>query len=120
MPAAVIGQSLAGEPVTQPLQSLTLIVVIKPACDGCRDFVHSDLAELSLVPVIIVSAQPDLNGEWAGARQRVIVAPEVLADLDIRWPPCYVLVDPVGQRIVTEGVVFNAAQVAVEIAPFLV
>jgi hypothetical protein len=42
----------------------------------------------------------------------------VLAALDIRWPPFYVLIDPASRRVVTEGVVFDAAQVARETARF--
>jgi hypothetical protein len=48
-----------------------------------------------------------------------VVAPDVLKELEIRWPPFYVLVDPQERRVITEGVVFAPAQVASEIASFL-
>lgn len=119
VPTQIAGHTLDGDAVTLSLEALTLIVAIKSSCDGCHDFVHSDLDELSGVAVIVVSAGGDPDGEWTNAVQRVIVAPQTLAALDIRWPPFYVLVDPLMKRIVTEGVVFAPAQVAREIAPHL-
>jgi hypothetical protein len=101
------------------LVGLTLIVAVKQNCDGCRDFIFSELHELSSVPVLILSATGDDNDEWTNARQHVIVAPQMLQELDIRWPPFYVLVDPEQRLVVTEGVVFGPAQVAKEIASYL-
>jgi hypothetical protein len=115
----VTGRTLDGDEVTRTLDGLTLIVAIKQSCDGCLDFVTSALDELGHVAVIIVSATIDLNGEWVGAKHEVVVAPELLVELGIRWPPFYVLVDPGNGRVVTEGVVFAPSQVAEEIAPYV-
>jgi hypothetical protein len=101
------------------LDGLTLIVAVKQSCDGCIDFIFSELNELSDVAVLILSATGDVNGEWSDSRQQVIVAPQLLQELDIRWPPFYVLVNPEQRLVVTEGVVFAPAQVAKEIAPYL-
>ena len=79
----------------------------------------SDLNELSDVPVLILSNTGDDNGEWSDSLQQVIVAPQMLKELDVRWPPFYVLIDPEQRLVVTEGVVFGPAQVAREIASFL-
>jgi hypothetical protein len=111
--------SLRGEKEVRKLEGLTLIVAIKQTCDGCRDFVFSELEELRDTPVVIVSATSDLHDEWAGAVQSILVAPDALKELDIRWPPFYVLVDPQERRVVSEGVVFAPQQVASEIKPFL-
>jgi hypothetical protein len=118
-PTSISGHTLSGESVTHEMSGLTLVVAVKTSCDGCRDFVHSDLEELSDVTVLIVSATNDLTGEWDGAVQQVIVAPEALTALDVRWPPFYVLVSPDEQRVLVEGVVFGPAQVAAEIAAYL-
>jgi hypothetical protein len=101
------------------LVGLTLVVAIKQSCDGCRDFIFSELNELSSVPVLILSATGDNNGEWGDSLQQVIIAPQLLSDLDVRWPPFYVLIDPEQRLVVTEGVVFGPAQVAREIGSFL-
>jgi hypothetical protein len=101
------------------LVGLTLVVAIKQSCDGCRDFIFSELSELSDVPVLILSATGDDNGEWGDSLQQVIIAPQLLSDLDVRWPPFYVLIDPEQRLVVTEGVVFGPAQVAREIGSFL-
>jgi hypothetical protein len=118
-PASISGVTLRGEPVTQDLDGLTLLVAVKSMCDGCRDFVESDLRELGGLPVVVVSATADESGEWDHARQRVIVAPRVLRELDVRWPPFYVLIDPARGRVLTEGVVFGPSQVAEEISSYL-
>jgi hypothetical protein len=118
-PAAIVGRNLDGESVTHELDVMTLVVAVKSSCDGCREFVHSPLEELGGVVVLIVSATEDSLGEWAGAAQPVLVAPDALEALGVRWPPFYVLVDPRRQRVVTEGVVFGPAQVASEIAAYL-
>jgi hypothetical protein len=99
------------------LEGLTLVVAVKPQCDGCRDFIDSDLDELDDVDVVIVSAAFD--DEWHGARQRVVISPETLRELDIRSAPFYVLIDATRERVVSEGIVFAPAQVADEISPFL-
>jgi hypothetical protein len=118
-PDVLVGVTLEGEKQVRKLEGLTLIVAIKQSCDGCRDFVFSELRELSGTPVVVVSATADLNAEWVDAVQPIMVAPDVLNELDIRWPPFYVLLDPFRRRVVTEGVVFAPSQVASEIAPYL-
>ena len=118
-PDTITGTSLDGAKISRTLVGLTLVVAVKQSCDGCRDFIFSQLNELSDVSVLILSATGDDNGEWSDSRQQVIVAPLVLEELDIRWPPFYVLIDPEQRLVVTEGVVFAPAQVAREIASYL-
>ena len=118
-PTSFHGTTLAGEDVHIVLGALTLLVAIKPSCDGCRDFVQSDLHELAGVRVVVISESAGTAHEWADARQPVIVAPAIVTALDIRWPPFYVLIDPIARRVVCEGVVFAPSQVAREVARFL-
>ena len=118
-PSSFTGSSVSGDPVSWQFEGLTLVVAIKPSCDGCRDFVFSPLDELRHVAIVVISASSEVNGEWRGAARPIVVAPELVAALDIRWPPCYVLVDPEAGRVVTEGVVLGPSQVALEIAPHL-
>lgn len=109
-----------GAPVIKSITEKTLVVAIKPNCDGCRDFVHSTLQDLSNVNVLVVSESNDANGEWANGNQEVLISPEILATLGIKWPPFFVLIDPATSMIITEGVVFGPSQIAKEIAPFLI
>jgi hypothetical protein len=118
-PAAYEGRSLAGEPVAGVFERMTLVVAIKPACDGCRDFVHSPLDELGDLDVLVVSADDDVAGEWASGTRPVVVAPRLLSSLDIRSAPFYALIDPSRGRVVSEGFVFAPSQVADEIRPHL-
>jgi hypothetical protein len=117
-PRELSGLTLEGKEWRRVLEGLTLVVAVKPQCDGCRDFIDGDLDELDDVDVVIVSGTPD--DEWHGARQRVVVSPETLIELEIRSAPFYVLIDATRERVVSEGIVFAPAQVADEISPFLV
>jgi hypothetical protein len=117
-PSELHGHSLSGEAIRLQLTGPTVIVAIKPDCDGCRDFIHGDLHELEHVDVIVVSAHTG-GDDWIAARQRVVVAPEFMKELDVLSPPSYLLIDPKVSRVLCEGVLFAPAQVASEIASYL-
>jgi len=118
-PDVIEGHWLDGERASMRLTGLTLVVAIKNNCDGCREFVESELSELAGVTVVLVSAAEDTEGEWSKARHPVLVAPALLQRLEVRWPPFYVLIDAVRRRVLTEGVVFAPSQVADEIERYL-
>jgi hypothetical protein len=118
VPARATGTRRDGTPWTVTLASPTLIVAVKAQCDGCRPFVLADLPELAGVELLVVS-QSAGDPDWDGAVRDVLVSPALLEDLDVRWPPFYLLVDPATGRVLVEGVVFAPAQVAAEIAPYL-
>lgn len=99
------------------LRRLTLIVAVKPQCEGCRSFLSGDYGEFSNIDVVIVSAVA--ADEWSKVTGEVIVAPEFLKELGVTSAPFYVLVDPAARRVLTEGVVFDPAQVREEIAQYL-
>ncbi len=108
-----------GGDVVVALTSLTLLIVIKSNCDGCREFLHAELDEFAGLEIVFVSGTEDTDHEWNDSRRPVLIAPDVLAALDVRWPPMYVLIDPVANAVRVEGVLFGPSQVAAEIAPFL-
>jgi hypothetical protein len=116
-PRELSGHTLDGVEWRRSIERMTLVVAVKPDCDGCRDFIDGELEELNDVDLVIVSASA--ADEWRNARQRVIVSPEAMAELDIRSAPFYVLIDAARQRVATEGVVFAPAQVKAEITSFL-
>lgn len=117
-PAVLKGRTNGGDDAVVQLRGPTLVVAIKPDCDGCRDFVDGELVEFEGVPVVLVSATNG-NDEWQHARRVVLVAPELLDELEIRSAPFYVLIDPENRRVLCEGSLFSAAQVASEIASSL-
>ena len=118
-PSEFSGHWSNGGDAVLTLNKLTLLVVIKANCDGCRDFLLSELTEFADIDVLFISATDDTNDEWVDAPQPVLIAPDVLLALDVRWPPFYVLVDPIAGLVRTEGVLFGPSQVAKEIASFL-
>ncbi len=117
-PDSLRGHWSDGAEVALDLTEVTLVVAIKSDCDGCREFINADLDELRL-PVVVISAGDDESSEWKGARQSVFVSPEAFRLLDVRWPPFYVLIDPLVHRVLTEGVLFGPEQVVAEIAGYL-
>ena len=116
-PKELTGLTLEGTPWGRNLDRTTLVVAVKPDCDGCRDFVEGNLDDLSHVDVIVVSAE--LHDEWRAKHRAVVVSPETLEALQIRSAPFYVLIDGSRSLVVSEGSVFNPAQVAQEIAEYL-
>jgi hypothetical protein len=118
-PSHLAGHWSNGGDAKVELSRLTLLVVIKSNCDGCHDFLFSDLASFSDIDVLFVSATHDTDHEWNDAPRPVLVAPDVLLALDVQWPPFYLLVDPIAGLVRTEGVLFGPSQVAMEIASFL-
>jgi hypothetical protein len=113
------GVTLDGAHVSQEFEGLTLLIAIKSRCDGCRDIINSSLEEFADLRVIFVSATNDDDDEWSDSAHAIIVAPALLAELDIAWPPFYVLIDALTQRVVCEGVVFGPSQIRDEIAEFV-
>lgn len=105
--------------MSHTFSGVTLVVAIKTRCDGCRDFVNSALDEFEEIDVVIVSASGDEDGEWAQSRHPILIAPGLLEQLDVRWPPFYIVVDASTREVVSEGVVFGPAQVAEEIRTYL-
>jgi len=114
VPSVLRGRTLSGKAFATQLRGLVLVAAVKPNCDGCRDFVGGDLHELVGVRVVVVSATR--SEEWQDARERVVIAPEFMAELEIRSAPYYVLVDPARSKVLAEGALFSPAQVAREIA----
>lgn len=116
-PCEFVGTALNGEERRFELRQMTLVVAVKPDCDGCREFVNGDLEGLAGIDVVIVSDAS--SDEWADAVNEVVISSAFMEALNIRSAPFYVLVDPSTRRVVTEGVVFGASQVAAEIASAL-
>ncbi len=114
------GVTLAGEVLEGEFVRPTLIVAVKADCLGCRSVLESPADALGDVDVLLVAREASGESWWAGSAHRVVVSPTLLDDLDVRWPPFYVLVDPRSQRVLTEGVVFAPEQVRGEIAAFVV
>jgi hypothetical protein len=118
-PSQLTGHWSNGGDAAVALTKLTLLVVIKNNCDGCHDFLFSALEEFADLDVLFVSATDDTNNEWADAPRPVLIAPVALLALDVKWPPFYLLIDPIPGLVRTEGVLFGPSQVAAEIASFL-
>jgi hypothetical protein len=117
-PRQLRGHTLAGEERAIEVTALTLVVAIKPNCDGCKEFVQGSLRDLDGVDVVLVSATSG-NEEWAAASREILVSAELLGELGIRSAPFYVLIDPATLTVVAEGTLFSPAQVASEIASFI-
>lgn len=118
-PDSFRGLTLAGQPVERSFKGLTLVVAIKPLCDGCRAFGESSLEEFADLDVLLVATQDQQDDEWRDIQHEIVLAPELLTQLDVRWPPFYVLIDANTNMVLAEGVVFGPSQVAEEIRSYL-
>ncbi len=112
--------SLSGEPLECDLDALTLVLAVKEECMGCRNVIEAPANSFGEVAVLIVASAMPSEPWWSTSPHRVVISAPLLMALDVRWPPFYVLVDPVVGRVVTEGVIFGSEQVREEIAPYLV
>ena len=97
---------------TFTLTRTTLLVAVKENCDGCESFLHGDHGAFADYDLRFVASE----GAFPTARQTVFLAPAVLLQLGMKWPPTYVVIEPHPARIVAEGVVFSPEQVAEEIS----
>ena len=113
------GTNLLGEPVSGEFTSPTLVVAVKEDCWGCRSVLESSPGEMGDVMTLLVAAQTPRELGWRTSKHQVLISDSLLRELDVRWPPFYVLVDPSSENVVSEGVVFGVQQVREEIAPFL-
>ena len=116
-PSTLVGTTNDGGGWSLDVRRMTLVVAVKPHCDGCRSFLESDLAEFANVEVVFVAAATD--EEYRVSSHDVVVAPSLMVELEIRAAPFYVLIDPSVSRVVAEGTLFNTIQVASEIASFV-
>ncbi len=103
--------------VTVTFTQRTIVLAVKPNCDGCRDFLSGPLAAFDGLDVVLVSATPFVEDVVSAGR--VLVAPEWMAQARIVAAPSYTVIDPSEGRVVTEGVAFAPSQVAREIATHL-
>jgi hypothetical protein len=118
-PTSLVGHWLGGKSVSIELHAPTVVVAIKTECDGCRDIVNAHHDRLAGLALVVVSASDSLDDQWDQTRSSILVAPQLLEQLEVRWPPFYVVIDPTTSTVVTEGVVFGLEQVTQEISSFL-
>lgn len=110
------GLSLSGELVQGEFVRRTLVLAIKEDCRGCRSVLEAPAGAFGDVAVLVVAARPSTEPWWGTCPHPLVVSELLLEQLDVRWPPFYVLVDPTTASVIAEGVVFGPEQVREEIA----
>ena len=113
------GMTLQGEMVQGEFASPTLILAVKQDCLGCQSVFEAPERAFGDVSTLIVAARASIEPFWRTTQHRVLVSELLLQELDVRWPPFYVLIDPSSETVLSEGVVFAPEQVREEIAPYL-
>ena len=109
-----------GRERTLPIERTTLLIAVKANCDGCRSFYIENHAWANDLEVVVAATSIDGVDEFLGGAREVVAAASLLAALDVKWPPFYVLVGADPPHVITEGVAYAPDQVSEEIAPFLV
>ena len=118
-PSHYRGLSLKGDLVQGEFTRPTLVLAIKEDCLGCRSVLDAPRDAFGDVATLVVAARPSADPGWATTLHPLIVSELLLQQLDVRWPPFYVLIDPARGAVVTEGVVFGPEQVREEIAAYV-
>ncbi|NNN08257.1 MAG: hypothetical protein HKL85_03565 [Acidimicrobiaceae bacterium] len=113
------GTTLEGELVQGNFTSITLVVAVKEDCLGCQSVLEAPEGAFGDVATMMLAARASSEPFWKTSKHRVLISESLLQELDVRWPPFYVLIDPSSEKIVREGVVFAPEQVREEIAPYL-
>ena len=116
IPSPLTGVDSRGVQAVVTLARRTIVIAVKPNCDGCREFLDGPPFAFDDLDVVLISATPFGEDAVAG---RVVVAPEWMAQARIVAAPSYTLIDPSNGGVVTEGVAFAPSQVATEIGPYL-
>ncbi|MDE2281743.1 MAG: hypothetical protein KGJ92_03100 [Actinomycetales bacterium] len=116
MPLPLAGVDPSGRPTSIDLARRTVVLALKPDCDGCQEFLAGPVA-FDGCDVVLVAATPmtSAGSPWTS----VVVAPAWMAQAGIVAAPSYTVIDPSTGRVVTEGVALAPSQVATEIAPYL-
>ncbi len=112
-PTGYTGVDARGRSVQVRFSRPSVVIAVKPGCDGCREFLDSSPTILGL-DVHVVAERED--PAWALAATSVVVSPELWRDLQILSAPYFVLVDPLATCVVGEGSVFSLSQVLDEVA----
>lgn len=119
-PRRFVGLRLNGELVQGEFDRLTLILAIKEDCLGCQTVLEASPDAFGDVATMVVAARAAHEPSWETTSHRLLVSELLLQQLDVRHPPVYVVIDPVRERVVGEGVILSVDQVREEIAPLLV
>jgi len=90
----------------------TLIVAVKDNCVGCSNFYSSRHPGFATYDVYVIATD---DVPIANSAYPIYRAPELLAALEIRSAPFYVLVDGVPPFVEQEGLVFDVEQVLAEL-----
>ncbi len=115
MPSSIVGRDADGSSIEIPLTRMTLLVVVKPGCLGCREFLHAADHELAGLELVLVSEVADDRGEWRDARA-VLIAPAWIEAQRLIAAPSYALLSARTRRLIAEGAAFAVSQVMSEIA----
>lgn len=106
-----------GQIITKTFSRRTLIIAVKGDCDGCRTLLVAGPDAYGPVDVYYVAAENSDDPAWQD--QPIILAPDLMKALDIKWPPFWVLIDGEAGLVLCEGVPFGPASIAGSIADLL-
>ena len=115
-PRSISGHDVHGVPVVLDFTATTLLLVVKPNCVACDELLAAGPEFFDGFDVHVLAGEASTSTGFL--RGDVVIAPEALTALDVRWPPAYLVIDPVAGCVIGEGVIFDAAQVRDEIAAF--
>ncbi len=90
----------------------TLVVAVKDDCMGCANFYRERHPGFAPYEVIVVATN---DAPISGSAYPIFRSPELLAALDIRSAPFFVLITGEPPEVTREGLVYDVSQVLEEL-----
>ena len=118
-PSALVGVDSVGAPVEIVFRRRTIVIAVKPNCDGCREFLGGSLSEFDGLDVVLVSATA-MDDNATPRTNPVVLATDWIKEFLMMAAPSYMVIDPAHGRVLIEGVAFSSPQIAAEIVHHLV
>jgi len=98
-----------------------LVIAVKESCDGCATLLEAPYGTYNAldVDILFVAGEHSNETAWSDCLYSRLVSAELLAALDIRWPPFWVLIDGTTGDVIAEGVPFGVSHLIKEVRAFL-
>lgn len=112
VPLEFDGLDAEGRPAHVVLRGMTLVVAVKADCDACAEVLEAGVDDFGGFEGLVVAREVRaLSGEGTVDR----LASNALFDaVDLRFPPCYALIDAGRAMVVAEGALYSLAHAVTE------
>jgi len=121
VPTSFGGITPDGKPVNRNFAPRHLVIAVKESCDGCAELLDAAYGSYDRlgVELLFLAGAHSNETAWLDSSHPRLVSAELLATLDVRWPPFWMLIDGTDGAVIAEGVPFGVAHLIKEVRAFL-